>query len=42
MKFTVTHDGFVPGSPVLEGIQGGWPSILSGLETLLETGRELG
>lgn len=41
VKLTVVHDGFAPGSPVLEGIQGGWPSILSGLKSLLETGAEL-
>lgn len=38
VKLTVVHDGFAPGSRVLEGIQGGWPAILSGLKTLLETG----
>jgi uncharacterized protein YndB with AHSA1/START domain len=38
VKLTVVHDGFEPGSPVLESISGGWPLILSGLKTLLETG----
>lgn len=38
VKLTVLHDGFAPGSPVLAKISGGWPSILSGLKTLLETG----
>ncbi|MFC3963597.1 ArsR/SmtB family transcription factor [Nocardia jiangsuensis] len=41
VKLTVVHDGFAPGSPVLDGIQGGWPSIISGLKSLLETGEEL-
>ncbi|WP_433757703.1 ArsR/SmtB family transcription factor [Nocardia sp. CA-135398] len=41
VKLTVTHDGFEPGSAVLEGIGGGWPSILSSLKTLLETGETL-
>jgi uncharacterized protein YndB with AHSA1/START domain/DNA-binding transcriptional ArsR family regulator len=38
LKLTVVHDGFRPGSPVLESVSGGWPLILSGLKTLLETG----
>jgi uncharacterized protein YndB with AHSA1/START domain/DNA-binding transcriptional ArsR family regulator len=38
VKLTVVHDGFEPGSPVLESVSGGWPLILSGLKTLLETG----
>ncbi|PXX65471.1 ArsR family transcriptional regulator [Nocardia tenerifensis] len=41
VELTVVHDGFQPGSAVLEGISGGWPSILSNLETLLETGEVL-
>jgi hypothetical protein len=38
VKLTVIHDGFEPGSAVLDGITQGWPRILSGLKTLLETG----
>jgi DNA-binding transcriptional ArsR family regulator/uncharacterized protein YndB with AHSA1/START domain len=38
-KLTVVHDGFEPGSTVLELISGGWPHVLSGLKTLLETGK---
>jgi uncharacterized protein YndB with AHSA1/START domain/DNA-binding transcriptional ArsR family regulator len=38
VKLTVTHDGFRPGSKVLENISGGWPVVLSDLKTLLETG----
>lgn len=41
VKLTVVHDGFAPGSQVLQGISGGWPSILSNLKTLLETGEVL-
>jgi uncharacterized protein YndB with AHSA1/START domain/DNA-binding transcriptional ArsR family regulator len=37
VKLTVVHDGFEPGSAVLEGVSQGWPQILSGLKTLLET-----
>jgi uncharacterized protein YndB with AHSA1/START domain/DNA-binding transcriptional ArsR family regulator len=42
VRLTVVHDGFDPGSPVLDGISQGWPAILSGLKTLLETGELLG
>jgi DNA-binding transcriptional ArsR family regulator/uncharacterized protein YndB with AHSA1/START domain len=38
VKLTVIHDGFRPGSEVLETISQGWPHILSNLKTLLETG----
>jgi uncharacterized protein YndB with AHSA1/START domain/DNA-binding transcriptional ArsR family regulator len=38
VKLTVVHDGFEPGSLVLEGISEGWPVILSSLKSLLETG----
>ncbi|MGD0609844.1 MAG: SRPBCC family protein [Streptosporangiaceae bacterium] len=38
VKLTVVHDDFEPGSAVLGGIAEGWPRILSGLKTLLETG----
>src|SRR5271167_4494148 len=37
VKLTVVHDGFEPGSVVLERIGGGWPMVLSELKTLLET-----
>jgi uncharacterized protein YndB with AHSA1/START domain len=40
-KLTVVHDGFAPGSAVLPGISQGWPAVLSGLKTLLETGEPL-
>jgi uncharacterized protein YndB with AHSA1/START domain len=41
VKLTVRHDGFEPGSAVLEGISQGWPVILASLKTLLETGEPL-
>jgi uncharacterized protein YndB with AHSA1/START domain len=41
-KVTVVHDGLVARSSTLEQVSGGWPFILSGLKTLLETGRGLG
>jgi uncharacterized protein YndB with AHSA1/START domain/DNA-binding transcriptional ArsR family regulator len=41
VKLTVVHDGFEPGSTVLETIKGGWPSVLANLKTLLETGGTL-
>lgn len=42
VKLTVTHGGFKPGSKMLGGISQGWPAILSGLKSLLETGKALG
>ena len=41
VKLTVLHDGFSPGSPVLQGISEGWPAVLASLKTLLETGTAL-
>ncbi|MBF6173631.1 ArsR/SmtB family transcription factor [Nocardia blacklockiae] len=41
VKLTVVHDGFEPGSALLEGIRTGWPTILANLKTLLETGEVL-
>jgi len=41
VKLTVEHDGFAPGSAVLEGVRGGWPAVLASLKTLLETGSAL-
>src|SRR5262245_8355141 len=38
VKLTIVHDGFEPGSTVLESVSGGWPMVISGLKTLLETG----
>jgi len=41
VKLTVTHEGFGVGSKLLDGISKGWPAILSGLKSLLETGTAL-
>ena len=38
VRLTVVHDGFEPGSTVVEMISGGWPRVLSALKTFLETG----
>jgi hypothetical protein len=39
VKLTVTHQGFAEASKLLDGISKGWPAILSGLKSLLETGK---
>jgi uncharacterized protein YndB with AHSA1/START domain/DNA-binding transcriptional ArsR family regulator len=41
VKLTVVHDGFEPGSLLATMVSEGWPSILSDLKTLLETGETL-
>jgi DNA-binding transcriptional ArsR family regulator/uncharacterized protein YndB with AHSA1/START domain len=41
VKLTCVHDGFAPGSEVLQAVSGGWPAVLSALKTLLETGSTL-
>jgi uncharacterized protein YndB with AHSA1/START domain len=41
VTLTVLHDGFEPGSNVLESTSQGWPAVLSSLKTLLETGKTL-
>ncbi|MFC4586778.1 ArsR/SmtB family transcription factor [Sphaerisporangium corydalis] len=41
VKLTVVHDGFEPGSTVLESIRQGWPAVVSSLKSLLETGEAL-
>jgi len=38
VKLTVTHEGFMEGSKLLGAVSNGWPAILSGLKSLLETG----
>ncbi len=38
VRLTVVQDGFPEDSEVLKSISGGWPMILSGLKTFLETG----
>jgi uncharacterized protein YndB with AHSA1/START domain len=41
VKLMVTHEGFVEGSKLLGAVSKGWPAILSGLKSLLETGKVL-
>jgi len=41
-RLTLVHEGLVAGSATLDQVSGGWPYILSGLKTLLETGKGLG
>jgi uncharacterized protein YndB with AHSA1/START domain len=36
VKLTLVHDGFEPGSTVLEAVSDGWPLILAELKTVLE------
>jgi uncharacterized protein YndB with AHSA1/START domain len=40
-RLSVTHDGFTEENATFASTKGGWPIILSGLKTLLETGSEL-
>lgn len=40
-KLTAVHDQFPPGSLVYDNVAGGWPLVLSGLKTLVETGSPL-
>ncbi|HVA12340.1 MAG TPA: SRPBCC family protein [Stellaceae bacterium] len=41
VKLTVIHEIPVEGSKLIEAVSGGWPLILSGLKSLLETGEKL-
>jgi len=41
VRLTVVHDRFAPDSRVLPSVSQGWPAILSGLKSLLETGEVL-
>jgi uncharacterized protein YndB with AHSA1/START domain/DNA-binding transcriptional ArsR family regulator len=40
-RLTTIHDDFPSGSKVYDNVAGGWPFVLSGLKTLLETGSPL-
>jgi uncharacterized protein YndB with AHSA1/START domain/DNA-binding transcriptional ArsR family regulator len=40
-KLTAIHDEFPTGSRVYDNVAGGWPLVLSGLKTLVETGSPL-
>ena len=39
VKLTVIHEMERPGSKFIEAVSNGWPMILSGLKSLLETGQ---
>jgi uncharacterized protein YndB with AHSA1/START domain len=41
VKLTLTHEGFVEGGKMLDGISKGWPAILASLKSLLESGAAL-
>jgi uncharacterized protein YndB with AHSA1/START domain len=41
VKLTVTHDNLDPAGVMLRNISGGWPMVLAGLKSLLETGHPL-
>lgn len=41
VKLTVEHCMEQEGTKFIEAVSGGWPIILSGLKTLLETGQDL-
>src|SRR5882757_4521110 len=41
VKLTLTHEGFIGASKLLDGISKGWPAILSSLKSLLESGTAL-
>ena len=40
-RLTLTHDELEPDSKMFAGIKAGWPTVLSSLKTLLETGSPL-
>jgi uncharacterized protein YndB with AHSA1/START domain len=40
-RVAITHDGFSEENATFESTKGGWPIILSGLKTLIETGEAL-
>jgi uncharacterized protein YndB with AHSA1/START domain len=40
VKLTITHEIGVAESKLIEAVSGGWPLILSGLKSLLETGEQ--
>jgi uncharacterized protein YndB with AHSA1/START domain len=39
VKLTITHEIERPDSKLIAAVSGGWPSILSNLKSLLETGQ---
>jgi uncharacterized protein YndB with AHSA1/START domain len=41
VRLTVTHDEFGSDTEMQESVSFGWPVVISGLKTLLETGKPL-
>ena len=41
VKLTLTHESDVTGSKLIDAVASGWPSVLSSLKSLLETGESL-
>lgn len=41
VRLTITHTSVKPNSQLIVAVSGGWPKILSGLKSLLETGQPL-
>jgi uncharacterized protein YndB with AHSA1/START domain len=41
VKLTVTHDDLIPESGMARSVAHGWPMVLSGLKSILETGHSL-
>lgn len=41
VRLTVTHDELEAGSGMANGIQRGWPAVLSSLKSMLETGEAI-
>ena len=41
VKLTLTHEGFDPGSVLVDSISKGWPAIMSSLKSMLESGTAL-
>jgi len=41
VRLTVAHDDLARDPKMLAGVSGGWPTVLSNLKTLLETGHAL-
>jgi hypothetical protein len=41
VKLTITHEMDVPEAKMIQSVANGWPLILCGLKSLLETGEPL-
>jgi len=41
VKLTLTHESELSGSKTIDAVSNGWPSLLSSLKSLLETGESL-